>query len=109
MSVLPEAKLAREAELPYQMICMSTDYDAWKESEEAVSVEAVIANLTGNADFAKILLTACVPVIVERLSSGALKCVKELKGSSVHSCMTSGPKKGLEQIKKMQYMLPDMN
>lgn len=45
MSVLPEAKLAREAEIPYQMICMSTDYDCWKESEEAVSVEAVISNL----------------------------------------------------------------
>jgi 5'-methylthioadenosine phosphorylase len=45
MSVLPEAKLAREAEIPYQMICMSTDYDCWKETEEAVSVEAVVANL----------------------------------------------------------------
>ena len=33
MSVLPEAKLAREAEIAYQMICMSTDYDSWNESE----------------------------------------------------------------------------
>lgn len=39
MSVIPEAKLAREAEISYQMICMSTDYDCWKESEEAVNVE----------------------------------------------------------------------
>lgn len=48
MSVLPEAKLAREAEIAYQMVCMSTDYDCWKETEEAVSVEAVVANLNGN-------------------------------------------------------------
>jgi len=53
MSALPEAKLAREAELCYQMVCMSTDYDCWRESEEVVSVEMVIANLMQNAETAK--------------------------------------------------------
>ncbi|KAJ3303461.1 hypothetical protein HDV03_003829 [Kappamyces sp. JEL0829] len=108
MSVIPEAKLAREAELAYQMVCMSTDYDCWKESEEPVSVEAVIANLTGNASFAKTLLATLIPVIADKLEKGTLKCVKELENSTVHACMTSGPKKGLEQIKKMQYMLPNL-
>lgn len=41
MSSLPESKLAREAELSYALICTSTDYDAWREGEEAVTVEEV--------------------------------------------------------------------
>ena len=49
MSVLPEAKLAREAEIAYQMICMSTDYDSWNESEEPVTVETVVGNLKANS------------------------------------------------------------
>jgi 5'-methylthioadenosine phosphorylase len=60
MSVLPEAKLAREAEISYQMVCMSTDYDCWKEDEEAVNVEMVIENLHANAENAKKLLKAVV-------------------------------------------------
>lgn len=38
MSVLPEAKLAREAEISYALICTSTDYDCWRVSEEPVTV-----------------------------------------------------------------------
>lgn len=41
MSTIPEAKLAREAEISYALICTSTDYDAWREGEEPVTVEEV--------------------------------------------------------------------
>jgi len=53
MTAMPEAKLAREAELPYATIAFATDYDCWHEEQEAVSVEAVIAVLRRNADLAK--------------------------------------------------------
>src|SRR5690606_21413982 len=43
MTNLPEAKLAREAEIAYATLAMATDYDCWHESGEEVSVEAVIA------------------------------------------------------------------
>jgi 5'-methylthioadenosine phosphorylase len=56
MSVLPEAKLAREAEMCYAMVCMSTDYDCWKDDEEDVSVEMLIANLNANSNNAKKLV-----------------------------------------------------
>jgi len=56
MSVLPEAKLAREAEISYQMVCMSTDYDCWKIEEEPVTVEMVISNLNANAQNARKLV-----------------------------------------------------
>ena len=43
MTAMPEAKLAREAELPYATLALATDYDCWHESEEDVTVEAVLA------------------------------------------------------------------
>ncbi|GAC1502434.1 MAG: S-methyl-5'-thioadenosine phosphorylase [Ktedonobacteraceae bacterium] len=48
MTALPEAKLAREAELCYATIACATDYDSWHESEEPVTVEMVIGNLGAN-------------------------------------------------------------
>ena len=45
MTAIPEAKLAREAEICYSTIAMVTDYDCWHENEEDVSVELVIQNL----------------------------------------------------------------
>jgi 5'-methylthioadenosine phosphorylase len=52
MTGLPEAKLAREAELCYAMLAMGTDYDCWHEEEEDVSVAAVIETLRANAEAA---------------------------------------------------------
>ena len=49
MTAMPEAKLAREAELPYALIGMVTDYDCWRENEAPVQVETVIAQLGENA------------------------------------------------------------
>jgi 5'-methylthioadenosine phosphorylase len=49
MTAMPEAKLAREAELPYALVGMVTDYDCWRGGEEAVEVSAVIAQLTANS------------------------------------------------------------
>jgi 5'-methylthioadenosine phosphorylase len=53
MTAMPEAKLAREAELPYATLALATDYDCWHESAEDVSVDAVIAVLKQNADLAR--------------------------------------------------------
>ncbi len=52
MTAMPEAKLAREAELPYSTIAFVTDYDCWNEAEAKVSVEVVLATLRQNADLA---------------------------------------------------------
>ncbi len=53
MTNMPEAKLAREAQLPYATLALSTDYDCWHSSEEAVTVEGVLAVLKKNVAFAK--------------------------------------------------------
>jgi len=56
MTNLPEAKLAREAELPYASLAMVTDYDCWHQSEESVTVEAVIAVMHGNVEKARAIV-----------------------------------------------------
>ncbi len=63
MTNLTEAKLAREAELHYATIAMSTDYDVWHESEEDVTVAAVLATMRNNVAKAQTVIRASVPVI----------------------------------------------
>ena len=53
MTNMPEAKLAREAEIPYATIAMVTDYDCWREETEAVSVTSVLEVMAGNTALAK--------------------------------------------------------
>jgi 5'-methylthioadenosine phosphorylase len=53
MTAMPEAKLAREAELPYAVMALATDYDCWHEAEEDVSVDAVLEVLRQNSLLAK--------------------------------------------------------
>ncbi|MBX3128751.1 MAG: S-methyl-5'-thioadenosine phosphorylase [Polyangiaceae bacterium] len=53
MTAMPEAKLAREAELPYATVALVTDYDCWHETAESVSVHNVLAVLRSNADQAQ--------------------------------------------------------
>ncbi len=56
MTGMPEAKLAREAELPYALVGMVTDYDCWRTGEEAVEVSAILAQLRANAATARRLV-----------------------------------------------------
>jgi 5'-methylthioadenosine phosphorylase len=65
MTVLPEAKLAREAEICYAVLANVTDYDVWHVSEEPVSVEMLIDNLLKNAEMAKKIIKKAVPNIPE--------------------------------------------
>jgi 5'-methylthioadenosine phosphorylase len=53
MTNMPEAKLAREAEIRYATIAMVTDFDCWHPDHEDVSVEQVVKTLLGNAEKAK--------------------------------------------------------
>jgi 5'-methylthioadenosine phosphorylase len=53
MTNMPEAKLAREAELCYATLALATDYDCWHESEEDVSIEAVLAIIRRNVEHSK--------------------------------------------------------
>lgn len=56
MTAMPEAKLAREAELPYALVGMVTDYDCWREDAAGVDVAQVIAQLAANAERARAMV-----------------------------------------------------
>jgi 5'-methylthioadenosine phosphorylase len=63
MTAMPEAKLAREAELPYALIGMVTDYDCWRESETPVQVAEVIAQMHKNGEVARRTVEAFVQAL----------------------------------------------
>jgi len=62
MTNMPEAKLAREAEICYATVAMVTDYDCWHPDHDAVTVDMIVGTLLENADIAKELIKAAVPL-----------------------------------------------
>ncbi|KAJ3115097.1 hypothetical protein HDU96_001209 [Phlyctochytrium bullatum] len=106
MSAIPEAKLAREAEIVYQMVCMSTDYDCWRVGEEAVDVQAVMATMTTNVVSAKNLLVDLIPRLHKSLEENSLVSVQKLKGSMKFAVMTAKEKRDPETVKKLDFLLP---
>lgn len=80
MTNMPEAKLAREAELCYATVALATDYDCWHDTEEAVTVEAILATLHKNVTLAKQLLKAVVPML---MPGRACACHQALRNAIV--------------------------
>jgi 5'-methylthioadenosine phosphorylase len=79
MTNLPEAKLAREAEICYATLALVTDYDCWHAEEEDVSVDGVLANLRASAERAWAVLRAAVAAVPqERRACG---CGEALRGA----------------------------
>jgi 5'-methylthioadenosine phosphorylase len=74
MTNMPEAKLAREAEMCYATVAMVTDYDCWHEDHDDVSVEAVIKVLMANADKGRNLVKALTPRLSARTESCHAGC-----------------------------------
>lgn len=101
MSVLPEAKLARELELPYQMICMATDYDAWREESHAVTADEVMAVVKKNSDNAQRVLSAAMPLLIEEKGQ-----LNSLVGSVRFGIITAKEKRPLRERRKLNKVLP---
>jgi 5'-methylthioadenosine phosphorylase len=72
MTAMPEARLAREAELPYALLGMVTDYDSWRESEESVDVTAVMAVMARNTDLARAVLRRFAALLPKRRTASPL-------------------------------------
>ena len=82
MTAIPEAKLAREAELSYAMLALATDYDCWHETEEDVTVEVVMAVLKANAALANAIVKTVASLLPQHSSSPALHAAR-------HAIMTN--------------------
>lgn len=66
MTNMPEARLAREAEICYATVAMVTDYDCWHDEEETVTIEMILGNLKKNADNAKRIIKEALSRITEK-------------------------------------------
>lgn len=66
MTNMPEAKLAREAEIPYCTVAMVTDFDCWHPDHDHVEVEAIVRVLLDNADKARAMIKRVAPRMAER-------------------------------------------
>jgi 5'-methylthioadenosine phosphorylase len=71
MTAMPEAKLAREAELPYALLALATDYDCWHLAEEDVTVEAVLKVLAENVTKARRAIGELAPALPDPATSRA--------------------------------------
>lgn len=84
MTNMPEAKLAREAEMCYATVAMVTDFDCWHPDHDHVSVEAIISVLVGNADKGRSLVKDVVP----RLSGRTSVCSQGCHTALEHAVIT---------------------
>jgi 5'-methylthioadenosine phosphorylase len=79
MTNMPEAKLAREAEICYATVAMVTDYDCWHPNHENVSVDQIIKVISDNADNARSLVKETVPTIAADKFAQSCDCRSALK------------------------------
>ena len=98
MTVFPEAKLAREAEICYASLCCVTDYDSWKEKEEAVTAEVIIDVLRRNVAISKKII---------KLAVGKMPAVRDCECAvSLKSAIVSAPKvMTVEQSRKFDLLI----
>jgi 5'-methylthioadenosine phosphorylase len=98
MTNIPEAKLAREAEICYATLALSTDYDCWHTTEESVTVDMIIATLKANVAMAKEIIRNAAPTIsAER----ACKCASAMK----YATITDGKKIPAKTKKDLKVLL----
>jgi len=97
MTNMPEAKLAREAEICYATVAMVTDFDCWHPDHDHVTVEMIIATLLANADKAKALVKALVPLIARDHALCPHGCDRALD----HALITAPDKRDPKLLKRL--------
>lgn len=101
MTNLPEAKLAREAEMCYTTIAMVTDYDCWHPDHDNVTVQQIVETFSSNAAKAQKLLQEAIPVILADASNVICACRQALEASLITDPKAQDP----ELIKKLDAIL----
>ena len=83
MTNMPEAKLAREAEICYATVAMVTDYDCWHPEHDAVTVDMVVECLNANADKARALVRRVVPLLAAHQGPCRQGCQRALQSALI--------------------------
>jgi len=106
MSVLPEAKLAREAELSYALIATATDYDSWRPHSESVTAAEVFKTLQSNADTSRHVAATILHELHSVIDGGG-EVLLEQAGSMKYSIMPRHEKIKEEDRVKLAFILPE--
>ena len=101
MTNMPEAKLAREAELCYASVAMVTDYDCWHPEHDHVQVTDIIRVLTSNAEHARGLVATVVPKLAERPNP----CPEGCNTALDHALITAPEARDPELLRKLEALL----
>jgi len=94
MTALPEAKLAREAEICFSLIAMVTDYDCWKESEESVTVDMVIKVMKKNTENIQLV----IPEIITELSKKRSCCCGQAAENAIITTLDQIPEQARRRL-----------
>ena len=97
MTNMPEAKLAREAELCYATVAMVTDYDSWHPDHGEVDISSILAVAAANADKARRLVAAVVPLLAGRPAPCAAGCDRALE----HAVLTAPERRDPAMLSKL--------
>jgi 5'-methylthioadenosine phosphorylase len=89
---MPEAKLAREAEMCYATVAMVTDFDCWHPDHEHVTVDAIIKVLLSNANNASSLVKQVIPKLSDRVGNCSDGCHVALENALITSPDDRDPK-----------------
>ena len=100
MTNMPEAKLAREAEICYATVAMVTDYDCWHPNHETVSVSEIIRVLSENSMNAKNLLKNTIPLLSQKDEDHNCSCNEALENAIITAPEARDPK----MIYKLKYI-----
>ena len=92
MTNMPEAKLAREAEMCYATVAMVTDFDCWHPDHDHVTVEAIIEVLLANADNGRALVKAAAPALTGRVDACSAGCHTALENAIITQPDARDPK-----------------
>lgn len=92
MTNMPEAKLAREAEMCYATVAMVTDYDCWHPGHDDVNVDQIVSVLLGNADKARGLVKNVAPLLANDRAAATCSCKAALEFSLITSREARDPK-----------------
>jgi 5'-methylthioadenosine phosphorylase len=104
MTGMPEAKLVREAGMSFSMLALATDYDCWHESEEAVSVEAVVAVLKKNVSVAQEVVRG----VASRLASATAPTKSPFATVAEGAVMTSPEARSIEAKRRLRAIAGDL-
>ncbi|WP_337996847.1 S-methyl-5'-thioadenosine phosphorylase [Oleispirillum naphthae] len=98
MTNMPEAKLAREAELCYATVAMVTDYDAWHPDEGAVTVDKVLKVMQTNAESARALIRQVAPKLKDRNAF----CPEGCEAALEHALITAPEARDPAMVEKLR-------